>query len=102
MGSDDDGGGGDGGNLGGSRAFPSDSDLGSSFPCHWQCGDKVTCFCYCWQADTNVLNVVISTKLRVARFTSTLWQSYEIREIRLTEKIGFVEVKVFVKHIMAS
>ena len=44
---------------------------------------------------TAVLNKAISPKLRVARFTSTLRQSYDLHEIHQTEKSSFVGAKVF-------
>ena len=48
--------------------------------------------CNC-QTDTNILNLVISPKQGVARFTSTIWQSYNLQEIQLTQKETLVEKK---------
>ena len=35
------------------------------------------------------------SQLRVARFTLALWQSYDLNEIQLTQKMGFVGLKLF-------
>ena len=45
--------------------------------------------------NTTVLNPVISPKLRVARFTSSLYEPYDLHEIRLTQKEALLEQKYF-------
>ena len=47
------------------------------------------------QTDTTVLNPVISPKLRLARFTSALWQSHDHHEIGLTQKEALLEREYF-------
>ena len=47
------------------------------------------------QPDDTVLNPAIFQILRVARFTSALWQSNGLHNVRLTQIIGFVGAKVF-------
>ena len=47
------------------------------------------------QTDTTILNPVIYQKLRVARFNSALWQSYDLYEIRLTQKEAMLKQKYF-------
>ena len=44
-------------------------------------------------ADSTVLNPAISQKLKLARFPTTLWQSYDLHEISLTEKEDFLKEK---------
>ena len=41
--------------------------------------------------DTTILIPVKSPRLRVARFTSSLWQMCDVNEIQLTQKEAFLE-----------
>ena len=45
--------------------------------------------------NANVLKPAISPKLRVARFTSTWWQSYDLHEIKLTQKEALLGQRYF-------
>ena len=48
-----------------------------------------------YQIDTTVVNLSISPRLSVARITSSLSQSYDLVEIRLTQKETLLEQRYF-------
>ena len=47
------------------------------------------------QTNTSVLNLVIPKKLKVARWISTLWQSYDHDEIEMTQERRYAWEKIF-------
>ena len=53
------------------------------------------------QMDTTVLNLVVPPKLRVARFISTLWQSYGLHKLLMTQKEDFIERK-YLPYLLTS
>ena len=54
------------------------------------------------QTDITVLSPVISQRLRWSGFIPSLWQSYDLHDIRRTQNRGLVGVKVFItEHALA-
>ena len=51
------------------------------------------CITYIYMTDTTVINLITFAKLRVAKFTSSLKQSYDLRDIRLKQKEALLEQK---------
>ena len=91
--------------------FPSEPDIVASLQVDSSFGCLPIILCiviyyvllsYTWLTGTTVWNPVISTNVRLARFTSPLWQFHDLHEVWLTQKRGFDGAKVFyMEHALA-